>query len=71
MARHRWEYHTVSVPVPLDRNVLAEAGRERWELVSTIPLANGDVQLVFKRPEPSLQDRITAAQRDTVLEGSS
>jgi hypothetical protein len=55
-----WEYKTIlckkagwlslSVNPSHLENILNEAGRERWELVTTAPNDHGGLVLIFKRP---------------------
>ncbi len=56
----RWEYRVETVPP--NATTLAGCGAEGWELCG----AAGGL-LYFKRPAPSLQDRVTLDQRGRVL----
>lgn len=64
-----WEYRTLDAldpaldPAPdLDR-----LGREGWELVTaSLTAAGGGHVLYFKRPAPSLRERVTLDQRREV-----
>lgn len=60
-----WEYRALDAldPAPdLDR-----LGREGWELVAAAPTVAGSGHvLYFKRPAPSLRERVTLDQRREV-----
>ena len=61
--RAGWEYRTADGLDPaLDLDLL---GREGWELVAAVPAGEERV-LYFKRPAPSLRERVTLDQKRRV-----
>lgn len=57
----KWEYRIVT-----EAAHLAALGAEGWELVSVCP-QDGTLLHYFKRPAPSLAERITVDQREHML----
>lgn len=45
---------------------MAELGSQSWELVS-VAVVNGRETFYYKRPAPSVSERITLEQRERVL----
>jgi len=64
----RWEYHIEQIAEGIAADRLNELGAERWELVGTVPAADGGYTLIFKRNCPSLAEQITLEQRTRVQE---
>ncbi|WP_438445984.1 hypothetical protein [Gorillibacterium sp. sgz5001074] len=60
--RTHWEYH-----VSADRNAMGELGLQGWELVSVTKSDDGRETFYYKRPVPSVSERITLEQRERVL----
>lgn len=47
----KWEYkiHTINPTWRVSEKTLNEFGDEGWELISVVPLDNGQTQHIFKR----------------------
>jgi hypothetical protein len=61
MKRTIWEYR-----VSQDAGVMEELGLLGWELVS-VAVVDGFETFYYKRPAPSVSERITLEQRERVL----
>lgn len=57
-----WEYH-----VSTDPGAMARLGEEGWELVAVTAPAGGPETFYYKRPAPSVSERITLEQRERAL----
>lgn len=53
----QWDYHVEVGPTP---DTLAKLGEDGWELAAIDPKTGG---YVFKRPRPSLRERVTLDQK--------
>lgn len=58
-----WEYHVEHSDEPLSAQHLNDLGVAGWELVAALPTAG---HYIFKRPGPTLRERITLEQRQAV-----
>lgn len=61
--RTNWEYL-----ISTERGELPRLGMEGWELVSVTAAADGQETFYYKRPAPSVSERITLEQRDRALQ---
>lgn len=61
LKRQQWEYR-----ISETHEGMEELGSEGWELVA-VTVLDGRERFYFKRPAPSMSERITLEQRDRVL----
>lgn len=67
-ATRRWTYHVLHSDGTIDTDQLDALGADGWELVAAVPDRDtGTPSLVFKRPAPDFQARITLDQRTAVM----